>query len=59
MVPTRANGQPAAAAYLRGPSGTHEAFGIAVLTVTKDGIGRIGVFADPDLVTAFGLPPVR
>jgi RNA polymerase sigma-70 factor, ECF subfamily len=59
MVPTRANGQPAAAAYFRGASGAHEAFGIAVLTVTKDGIGRIVVFADPDLVTAFGLPPVR
>jgi RNA polymerase sigma-70 factor, ECF subfamily len=59
MVPTRANGQPAAAAYRRGPSGAHEAFGIAVLTVAEDGIGRIVVFADPDLVTACGLPPVR
>jgi RNA polymerase sigma-70 factor, ECF subfamily len=59
MVPTRANGQPAAAAYRRGPSGAHEAFGIAVLTVAEDGIGRIVVFADPALVTAFGFPPVR
>jgi RNA polymerase sigma-70 factor (ECF subfamily) len=59
MVPTRANGQPAAVAYLRGPSGAHEAFGVAVLTVAEDGIGRIVVFADPALVTAFGFPPVR
>jgi RNA polymerase sigma-70 factor (ECF subfamily) len=59
MVPTRANGQPAAVAYRRGPSGAHEAFGIAVLTVAEDGIGRIVVFADPALVTAFGNPPVR
>lgn len=59
MVPTRANGQPAAVAYHRGPSGVHEAFGVAVLTVAEDGIGRIVVFADPALVTAFGLPPVR
>ena len=56
MVPTRANGQPAAAAYRRGPSGVHEAFGIAVLTVAEDGIGRIVVFADPGLVSACGLP---
>jgi RNA polymerase sigma-70 factor (ECF subfamily) len=53
MVPTRANGQPAAVAYRRGPSGAHEPFGVAVLTVTEDGIGRIVVFADPDLVPAF------
>jgi RNA polymerase sigma-70 factor (ECF subfamily) len=59
MLPTRANGQPAAAAYRRGPSGAHEAFGIAVLSITEDGIGRIVVFADPGLVTAFGFPPVR
>lgn len=56
MVPTRANGQPAAVAYRRGPSGAHEPFGIAVLTVTGDGIGRIVVFADPALVTAFAHP---
>jgi RNA polymerase sigma-70 factor, ECF subfamily len=53
MVPTRANGQPAAVAYRRGPSGAHEPFGVAVLTVAEDGIGRIVVFADPGLVTTF------
>ncbi|OLS99894.1 RNA polymerase subunit sigma-70 [Pseudonocardia sp. CNS-004] len=56
MVPTRANGQPAAVAYRRGASGLHEPFGVAVLTVTTGGIGRIVVFADPALVTAFPQP---
>ena len=56
MVPTAANGQPAAAAYLRGDSGIHEAYGIAVLTPGTDGIARIVVFGDPELVTTFGFP---
>jgi RNA polymerase sigma-70 factor, ECF subfamily len=59
MAATIANGQPAAAAYLRGPDGTHRAFGLAVLTVTGTGIVRITVFADPGLVTKSGLPLVR
>jgi RNA polymerase sigma-70 factor (ECF subfamily) len=54
MVPTTANGQPAAAVYLRGSDGTHQAFGIAVLTTTTTGIARIVVFGDPDLVPRFG-----
>src|SRR5215468_4331621 len=44
MCATAANGQPAAAAYLRGPDGVHRAFGLAVLTVTGTGIARIVVF---------------
>jgi RNA polymerase sigma-70 factor (ECF subfamily) len=59
MLPTSANGQPAAAAYLRGDDGTHRAFGIAVLTTTSTGIARIVVFGEPDLVTSFGFPPVH
>jgi RNA polymerase sigma-70 factor, ECF subfamily len=58
MIATSANGQPAAAAYLRGPDGTHRAFGIAVLTATRTGISRIVVFGDPGLVTRFGFPAV-
>ncbi len=58
MLPTIANGQPAAAAYLRGDSGTHEAYGIAVLTPRMDGIARIVVFGDPELVSVFGFPAV-
>jgi RNA polymerase sigma-70 factor (ECF subfamily) len=56
MIATSANGQPAAAAYLRGPDGTHQAFGIAVLTATRTGIARIVVFGHPGLVTRFGFP---
>ena len=58
MVPTSANGQPAAAAYRRGADGVHHAFGVAVLTTTVSGIARTAVFGDPGLVPRFGLPPV-
>jgi RNA polymerase sigma-70 factor (ECF subfamily) len=54
MTATMANGQPAAAAYLRGSDGIHRAFGLAVLTVTATGIARITVFGDPGLVARFG-----
>jgi RNA polymerase sigma-70 factor (ECF subfamily) len=57
MEPTRANGQPAAAAYLRAGNGRHEAFGIAVLTTTTTGIAHIVVFGEPELVTLFGFAP--
>jgi RNA polymerase sigma-70 factor, ECF subfamily len=58
MIPTLANGQRAAAAYLRDEDGIHRAFGLGVLTVTRTGIARTHVFSDgPDLVTKFGLPP--
>ena len=59
MVPVAANGQPAAAAYLRGGDGVYRAYGIVVLTVTTTGIARIVVFGDPGLFGAFGLPPTR
>jgi RNA polymerase sigma-70 factor (ECF subfamily) len=52
MTPTRANGQPAAAAWYRG-----EPFGVAVLTLGKGGIARITVFAFPDLVAKFSGSP--
>jgi len=56
MVPTAANGQPAAAAYRRGTDGTYQAYGIVVLTVSTTGIARIVVFGDPGLFVRFGLP---
>ncbi|WP_158889888.1 sigma-70 family RNA polymerase sigma factor [Amycolatopsis anabasis] len=56
MVPTTANGQPAAAAYQRGDDGGYRAYGIVVLTVTSTGIARIVVFGDPGLFDLFGLP---
>jgi RNA polymerase sigma-70 factor, ECF subfamily len=56
MIPTRANGQPAAATYHRTGDGTHQALGVAVLTVTPTGIARITVFpGGPGLVARFGL----
>ncbi|MDT5068891.1 MAG: polymerase sigma-70 factor, subfamily [Mycobacterium sp.] len=59
MLAIEANGQPAAAAYHRGESGSLHAFGIAVLTVTATGITRIVVFDDPGLVTMFDLPQIQ
>jgi RNA polymerase sigma-70 factor, ECF subfamily len=56
MVPVRANGQPAFAAYTRGDDGTYHAHEVLVPTVTKTGIARIVVFLNPDLVSMFGLP---
>jgi RNA polymerase sigma-70 factor, ECF subfamily len=50
MVPTVANGQPAAIAHYRGG-----AFGLGVLTVTRAGISRITVFdGGPGLTAKFG-----
>jgi RNA polymerase sigma-70 factor, ECF subfamily len=59
MLPTGANGQPAAAAYLRGDDGAYHAFGIAVLTPTATGVARIVVFGDPGLLPKFGFPLVQ
>ncbi|TDB91897.1 sigma-70 family RNA polymerase sigma factor [Actinomadura sp. KC216] len=59
MTPTIANGQPAAAAYLRDAGGTHRAFGLGVLTATPEGIARITVFGGgPALLDRFGLDGV-
>src|SRR5580658_2186262 len=56
MVPTAANGQPAAAAYQRSADGAHRAFAIVVLTASATGIARLVVFGDPGLFGRFGLP---
>jgi len=53
MLPTRANGQPAAVAYTRDQHGNHQPYGICVLTVTGHGIRQIRSFADASLVTLF------
>ncbi|MFC0438001.1 RNA polymerase subunit sigma-70 [Kutzneria buriramensis] len=52
LLPTSANGQPAAVGYHRGA-----AYGLLVLTVTPTGIARIHAFGDPALVKRFGFPP--
>ncbi|MCO1659702.1 sigma-70 family RNA polymerase sigma factor [Pseudonocardia humida] len=54
MVPLVANGQPAAAAYLRGDDGRHHAYGISVLSTAGTRITRITVFGDPTLVALAG-----
>jgi RNA polymerase sigma-70 factor (ECF subfamily) len=54
LVPTRANGQPAVAAYMR-DGDTAQAYGIMVLTVHAGLIGEITGFADPELFPLFGL----
>jgi RNA polymerase sigma-70 factor, ECF subfamily len=58
MIPTAANGQPAAAAYLRGADGVYRAYAIVVLTVSTAGIARLVVFGDTGLFPAFGFAPV-
>jgi RNA polymerase sigma-70 factor, ECF subfamily len=59
MLPTRANGQPAAAAYRRNESGVHEAFAFVVLTTTTTGIARITLFSDVRLFARFGFPTIQ
>jgi RNA polymerase sigma-70 factor (ECF subfamily) len=57
MLPTIANGQPAAVAYYRETIGDDfQPFAIVVLTVDRDTIGALTIFADPALVTRFGFP---
>jgi RNA polymerase sigma-70 factor (ECF subfamily) len=57
MVPTRANGQPAAVAYQHAGDGRYEAYGVQVLTLTGARIARITSFNDPSLVPTFGFAP--
>jgi RNA polymerase sigma-70 factor, ECF subfamily len=54
MLPTRANGQPAVAAYTR-EGDLYHAYGIVVLTATTTGIARITAFGEPGLLTHLGL----
>jgi RNA polymerase sigma-70 factor, ECF subfamily len=56
MLPTMANGQPAAAAYRRGADGAYQAFALVVLTTTAKEIVRITLFGDPNLFATFGFP---
>jgi RNA polymerase sigma-70 factor (ECF subfamily) len=57
LVPTRANRQPALAAYLRdGDDGAFLAHAVIVLAIEGEGISSLVRFADPDLFVRFGLP---
>ena len=59
MLPTSANGQPAAAAYRRREDGTYEAFAVVLLTTSTSGIARIVLFNDPRSFATFGVPPTQ
>jgi RNA polymerase sigma-70 factor (ECF subfamily) len=51
-----ANGQPALAAYAPEAGGGHRLHTLQVFTVTGARVARNVVFADPDVLEAFGLP---
>ena len=59
LIPTTANGQPAAALYMRdfdGEGTSHVAFQLHVLDVSEDGISHVVAFLDTALFSKFGLP---
>jgi RNA polymerase sigma-70 factor (ECF subfamily) len=57
MVPTRANRQPAVAAYVRGlDEPAYHAFAISVVRIEDDRIVELTAFHDPRLFPAFALP---
>ncbi|SFW57391.1 RNA polymerase subunit sigma-70 [Amycolatopsis australiensis] len=56
MIPTRANGVPAVATYLR-HDGRFHAFALNVLRVADGQVAEVTTFA-PAVFPAFGLPPV-
>ncbi|NUR24963.1 MAG: RNA polymerase subunit sigma-70 [Catenulispora sp.] len=54
LLPTAANGQPAAAIYRRDADGVLRAYGVVVLAATATGVSRVVAFHDPALVAVFG-----
>jgi RNA polymerase sigma-70 factor (ECF subfamily) len=56
MLAVSANGQPAAAGYLRREDGVHRAHSIQVLTLRQGEIARVSAFVDASLFPVFGLP---
>lgn len=57
LVPTRANGQPAVAAYMEDDAGAFEAYGIMVFALDGDAVASITGFAGyPELFPELGLP---
>jgi RNA polymerase sigma-70 factor, ECF subfamily len=57
FITTTANGQPAAALYMRNPeTGGHEAFQLHVLDVKPGGVSHVVAFLDTTLFAKFGLP---
>jgi RNA polymerase sigma-70 factor, ECF subfamily len=58
LIPTLANGQPAAALYMR-EGDTHVAFQLHVLDMRLGGVTHVVAFLDTTLFAKFGLPPHR
>ncbi|HEX2284714.1 MAG TPA: sigma-70 family RNA polymerase sigma factor [Mycobacterium sp.] len=57
FIALTANGQPAAALYMRNPeTGVHEAFQLHVLDVKPEGVSHVVAFLDTELFDKFGLP---
>jgi RNA polymerase sigma-70 factor, ECF subfamily len=57
LLTTRANRQPAVAAYALDPdAGLHRPYGIMVLSLDGDSIAEITGCTDPNVFAAFGLP---
>lgn len=56
LLPTRANGHPALAAYLPDDGGACRGYGLMVFTTDGEAITTITGFPDPDLFPVFGLP---
>jgi RNA polymerase sigma-70 factor (ECF subfamily) len=57
VLPTSANGQPAAVGYLRRPGDTlYRPFAVSVFDLDVDGLVRITAFEAGHLIPAFGLP---
>src|SRR5437763_11494870 len=56
MIPTAANGQPAAVVYHRDAGGALRADGAVVLAATATGVSRVIKFHDPALALVFGFP---
>jgi RNA polymerase sigma-70 factor (TIGR02960 family) len=58
LIPTTANGQPAAVVYRRDTDGGLRADGVVVLAATATGVSGVVKFHDPALVAVFGFPAV-
>ncbi|MFI0450178.1 sigma-70 family RNA polymerase sigma factor [Actinomadura sp. 6N118] len=57
LIPTRANGQPAFACYVRDPrTSILRAHGVLVLTLSGDRISALTRFVDNSLLATFGFP---
>jgi RNA polymerase sigma-70 factor (ECF subfamily) len=57
FIALTANGQPAAALYMRNPeTGVHEAFQLHVLDIGPQGVSHVVAFLDTELFEKFGLP---